>query len=46
MAKTITFAVSDELHKDFKIYCYNKQITVKEGLTLAMQIILKKKWKK
>ncbi len=46
MAKTITFALSDELHKEFSDYCYDKQVTQKDALVLAIELILKKKKQK
>ena len=46
MSRTITFPVSDELHTKFKQYCIEKDLTMKEALVLAMQIILNKKKRK
>ncbi len=43
MTKTVTFPISDELHKEFRTYCYDKEITMKDALILAIELILKKK---
>ncbi len=38
--KTITFPISDELHTRFKQYCIDKDVTMKDALVLAIQIVL------
>ena len=38
--RTISFPVSNELHSKFKKYCIDKNMTMKEALTLAMEIVL------
>lgn len=40
-----TFDLKDELHSKFKSYCASKKVSMKDSLTLAITIILKK-WKK
>ncbi len=36
----------DELHTEFSKFCFDKQITMKEALTVAIEFILKKKNKR
>ncbi len=45
MAQSITFPISDELHTKFKRYCIDKDVTMKEALVIAIQLIINKKRK-
>lgn len=43
MAKTITFPLTDELHRDLKNYCIQEGMTIRETLELAINKLLKEK---
>lgn len=43
MVKHITIKISDNLHKEFKVFCAKKAIKMNFALELAMKILLKKK---
>ena len=43
MIKTITFPLSDNLHMRFKQYCIDRDISMKDALVLAVQLIINKK---
>ncbi len=41
--KTITFPISDSLHKRFRNYCNNKDVNMKDILILAIEYIMQRK---
>lgn len=43
MVKYVSVALSDELHTKFKNYCTDRDVNMKDALTLAIQIIINKK---
>ncbi len=43
MVKTLTIPISDDLHTEFKKYCLDRDITIREAVLLAIQLILKKR---
>ncbi len=38
----INFEVDDSLHKEFKIFCVNNELKIKDALVIAMKILIKK----
>lgn len=41
MAK-VNFECSDDLYKEFKIFCAKSELTIKTALVIAMKILIKK----
>lgn len=46
MTTSITIRLSPFLHKEFKAYCANKQITMKETMTLFIEGLMLNQKKK
>ena len=43
---TLTFDIDSEVKKDFKKYCLDKQVTMRQAFELMIQTVLKKHKKK
>lgn len=43
---TVTFQIDKELQHKFKTYCASKQVSMRDALTIAIQLILKEDRKK
>ena len=41
--KKPTISIDVKLHKQFKLYCVKKSISMEDAVTIAIQLILKKK---
>ncbi len=41
--KTITVPISDTLHKKFRRFCFDRDVSMKDAIILAIEILLKNK---